>query len=713
MLSLPFIFTFSILLVIPFAENPSSYVSEFKSELLTTSTSCVERSKHTLLAADEVRQCDERCKRDDSCFFFDFKDNLCRNYQECIPSNQQPKRPLYATGGMCDDEVNQELLGSDFISFYEGSFLEHDTLNLFFQVPRNLELKTCTFKDASHSTASYTPGYNTDYWSEFDYQCAKIYQGAFPLWHVYNEAKNRNELGLQRSAERGRLDGVITIVMEQDILWLGELTKRRFSFDMPFGLMGATEISLKIMGEFEEPDSVTPQSVDPDAPIELMFESGTQTSRLTQEGKLKSEIRVVGISTLDGQIMEVSPLVNSTSDYEVTDPRLRIIQECEDCTEGFSQKWELSFEANYVCRPETSFFAEIPVLSSEGVIEKKLLTFELIQRNKCGELSSCVASFCPILNIDNGKENNLGVKTFVIGEIVDFSVKFEDNVDPTIGIIDMDFKLRNGSHAFVHTAAGAGAEREWQNAVTIHSSPSLAWSVFLDDRLPWIEGMSSVEVEITIYASVRRRWLGIFEPLFRRFLSQTYTMSTTFSMNTHVCRVPRPNDEIILSPEERTLVTCDVGKTQWLTCHANLTVSKTECMALNVDANDNNIEMNVQEESDDNEILGMSLLVFVLVLVTIFIIIIAVCLILGYFYYFKLGNSPASPKRRPEQNYTARRTSGGVDDIGVHQPVKLKLTSVPIEETKRNPYDFGATAVDDMPPFLRNSDSQPNPHNPV
>ena len=52
---------------------------------------------------------------------------------------------------------------------------------------------------------------------------------------------------------------------------------------------------------------------------------------------------------------------------------------------------------------------------------------------------------------------------------------------------------------------------------------------------------------------------------------------------------------------DHTLVTCDVGKTQWLTCHANLTVTETECEAPNLDANDIASDTNVQEETNDNE----------------------------------------------------------------------------------------------------------------
>jgi len=719
MLNLLSIFTISFLIFIPsFAEDSSTaYISDFKSEILTTPRSCLERSKHTLLSADEVRQCDRWCNFDEQCSFFDFADNLCRNYQECLPSNQQPKRPLYAGGSLCEDGKDMDVLGSVFISLFEGSFLEHDTLNLFFQVPRYFTLTGVSFKDATHPTASYTPGSNTMYWSDFDYQCARIYKGAFPLWHVYDEARNRNELGLERNAEQGRLNGYLMIRAEQDVRFMDQIMKRNFEYSMPFALMDTTEISLHIMGQFEESDDVSPQFVDPNAPMELMFESGRQTSRLTQEGKLKSDIRIVGTSTLDGEIMEFAPVVNSTQDFEVTEQRLRILQECDDCGQAFSQKWELSFKANYVCRPETSFVAEIPILTSSGAVEKKLLTLDLAQSSACGKMSFCGNDFCPMLNIENGNEENVGVKTFVIGEIVDLSLTFEDNTDPTIIINDMDFTLRNGEKAVVHKAIGAGAEREWQNAVTTHEdSPSLTWSVFLDPDLPWIPGMSSVEIEITMFVSHRRRWLGIFEPFFRRFLSQTHTMTTSFSMNTHVCKVTRINDEITLSPGDHTLVTCDVGKTQWLTCHANLTVTETECEAPNLDVNDIASDTNVQEETNDNEILGMSLLIFILVLVTILIIIIAVCLVFGYCYYFKFGKSPTSPKRRPEQTYISKRTPAGFDpdDIGTHQPVVLKLTSVPIEEeTKRSPYDFEATAADNMPPFQRNSESQPRPHNPV
>ena len=46
-----------------------------------------------------------------------------------------------------------------------------------------------------------------------------------------------------------------------------------------------------------------------------------------------------------------------------------------------------------------------------------------------------------MLNIENGNEENVGVKTFVIGEIVDLSLTFEDNTDPTVIINDMDFTL--------------------------------------------------------------------------------------------------------------------------------------------------------------------------------------------------------------------------------------------------------------------------------
>ena len=72
---------------------------------------------------------------------------------------------------------------------------------------------------------------------------------------------------------------------EQDVRFLDEIMKRNFEISIPFGLMDTTEISLHIMGQFEESDAVSPQSVDPNAPMELMFESGRQTSRLTQEGK--------------------------------------------------------------------------------------------------------------------------------------------------------------------------------------------------------------------------------------------------------------------------------------------------------------------------------------------------------------------------------------------------------------------------------------------
>jgi len=719
MLNLPSIFIISFLIFIPSsAQDPSTpYISDFKSELLKTPGSCLERSKHTLLSADEVRQCDRWCNFDEQCGFFDFADNLCRNYQECLPSNQPPKRTLYASGRMCQDGSDLEVLGSAFVSLFAGSFLEHDTLNLFFQVPRNLTLKTCYFEDATHTTASYTPGSNTLYWSEFDYQCAKIYKGAFPLWHVYDEARNKNELGLERSAERGRLDSGLSVIYEQDVIFMGEVCKRTIELHMPFGLMGANEISLQIMGQFEESDSINTQSVDPNAPMELRFESGKQTSRLAQDGKLKSNIQIVGISSLDGEILEISPVVTSTQDFEVTEQSLRILQECDDCGQASSQKWELSFEANYVCRPETSFVAEIPVLNASGLVDTKLLNFDLVQSSTCSSISFCGNDFCPKLNIENGNEENVGVKTFVVGEIVDFSLTFEDDTDPTIMINDMDFTLRTGEKAVKHRAIGAGAEREWQNAVTMHEeSQSLTWSVFLDPDLPWGSGINSVEVEITMFVSNRRRWLGIFEPLFRRFLTTTHTMTASFSMTTDVCRVTRINDEITLSVGDHTLVTCDVGKTQWLTCHANLTVTETECESPNLDANDITSDTNVQEDTNDNEVLGMSLLIFILVLVTILIIIVAACLLLGYCYYFKSGKSPTSSKRGPELTYTPRGTSGGYDpdDIGTHQPVVLKLTSVPIEEeAKRSPYDFEATAVDNMPPFQRNSESHPRPHNPV
>ena len=41
---------------------------------------------------------------------------------------------------------------------------------------------------------------------------------------------------------------------------------------------------------------------------------------------------------LDGEIMEFSPVLNSTQDFEVTEQRLRILQECDDCGQAFSQK---------------------------------------------------------------------------------------------------------------------------------------------------------------------------------------------------------------------------------------------------------------------------------------------------------------------------------------------------------------------------------------
>merc|ERR1719208_37945 len=109
----------------------------------------------------------------------------------------------------------------------------------------------------------------------------------------------------------------------------------------------------------------------------------------------------------------------------------------------------------------------------------------------------------------------------------------------------------------------------------------------------------------------RRRWLGISEPLLRRFLSSSLEVQTPFSVSTDVCTTSRPQGEVIIPPGESRRITCeDEAMSQWLVCHANLTMTQWPCeYTVQID--------NTDDGSSEDNILGLSAFTWVIILTAI------------------------------------------------------------------------------------------------
>lgn len=643
-----------------------AYNSTYQSESVQNTRACADRSLHTILSGNSIDECDRRCVNNEKCILFDFDGGICRHWWECHPITADTESSYFVSGEMCEKQ-DSDVLGSMNIYLFKTSYFEQDTLNLFFQLPRDYIFNTAEFGQGSATSASYRLTDSTMYWSHYDYNCVTIFKGAFPLWLVYDESTGLNDLGLTKESG-GMLKGELTVVVNEEVEFNGGTTMREIGMVMPFSIAAKTEITLEASGTFQGSD---------DSENSLRFESAKQMPHLVEAGKLSSEFRVIGKSTLDGKLLEIAPEVLSNSDqYETSQQTLRILEACEDCP--YEQTWELSFDANYVCRSGASYTASLPMLESSGERRDQVLEFDLTQSSACGQIAACTSGICPYITVD-GSESG-GLKSFYVGEEVHFSLHFAGETPGSALITDMYFYVRNGDQpVFVGHPIGVGSENRWENIVDVdESAEELTWSVFLDPSLEWFDGIQSVEMKITVMIFQRRRWLGIFEPILRRFLSSSLEMETPFSVSTDVCTTSRPQGEVIIPPGEIRRITCeDEAMSQWLICHANLTITEWPC--------DYTVKIeNTDGESSEDKILGLSAFTWVIILTAV-LLPCALCILLGYCYYFRSGDAKG-------------------ERIVSKSPVFLTLSATPPDaksSTKKENYDFDATSQDDMSPFKR------------